>query len=111
MPYCFMSTAPYGRGVFFGVLHAEQDIRIGGIRPRLGIHQRFQLADQLTGLLGAGDDLAAVIPGSVDAAVRGGGVLQRLRETLADIQKLTALNANVSIRAVRNAGYLLEETK
>ena len=26
-------------------------------------------------------------------------------------RKLTALNANVSIRAVRNAGYLLEETK
>ena len=26
-------------------------------------------------------------------------------------KKLTALNANVSIRAVRNAGYLLEETK
>ena len=26
-------------------------------------------------------------------------------------RKLTALNANVSIRAVRNAGYVLEETK
>ena len=26
-------------------------------------------------------------------------------------KKLTALNANVSIRAVRNAGYLLEEIK
>lgn len=26
-------------------------------------------------------------------------------------KKLTALNANVAIKAVRNAGYLLEETK